>query len=80
MMTRDQARELAIWIVATLILMLVSTVITVDKTPHGYYVESPGYGVWCVKGNCSYDADNVAFCSTDIDKVLQVQLALNRGK
>lgn len=79
MMTIAQARELAVWIVATLVLMLLVTVITVDKAPKHYYVKSFGYGAWCVVGASDYDADDAAFCSSDIDKVLQVHSALNRG-
>ena len=85
MMTKDQARELAVWIVATLVLMFLVTVITVDKTPKRYYVAEPWQqqrGVlagWCVYGASDYDRDDAAFCSSDIDKVLQVHAALNRG-
>jgi len=82
MMTKEQARELSIWIVAVLLLLLITTFFTADKTPSRYYVESPSVsnGTWCIYGDSAWYVDSIAFCSSDIEKVLQVNAALNRER
>ncbi len=63
--------------VACLLVILLGCFAMADKKVRGYYLQSVDHAGICVVQSTNWDTDNSAFCSPDIDKVLDVLAKAN---